>query len=899
MAELVARLQEPAVRCLTIVGAGGMGKTRLALAVGQAILDFRFWILDSADQPPTPSNPKSEIQNPKFPDGVFFVPLAALTTATAVAPAISAAMGLNLPGDPQAALCQALRTKQMLLILDNFEHLLDATAVVVALLQAAPGLCLLATSRERLNIRGEHLYAIPALDYNQPVVAPTTADELAQARSLSSVQLFIQSAQRVQATFAVDATNLAATLRLCRLVQGMPLGLELAAAWVGTLSLTEIADAITQSGDFLASDWRDIPERQRSLRAVFEWSWRLLNPTEQAVLCQLAVFQGGFTRAAAQAVTGAPLPVLMRLVHKSLVQWTEEAAPTIGGRYALHELLRQFAAEKLAQAPAVQAATQRAYSKFYLIYLADCTPALVGRAIRTAGANIQQELDNIRQAWAWAPQAGEIAALAGAAFGWWQFCSWRGLIPELRQSIGETIPGVRTWLAGQERLSAEPQIRIGKRLLSQLLAIHANLLFAQGVDEEMAAEAEEAIALGQATGGVEGEAMGYFVLGRAYQEFERTADAIAAWQKTLALAHAEAQRPQPNHMVQNMAWMAHLWLRGAAMAQEEYGRAHEHTRQARQICHALGNLRGELNCLTNLAWTDLMIGDDDAARQGFTAGFALAGSLDHRWAEMATGIGLGEVARLQGDYAQALTWLQRSLTIAAEYSVYDEAQLMALLVRLHSYLGDQTGAEGWRSRLFQLLAQSRLPKDCQRQALLATAVKAYYGGDMQNALTYAEQVCQLTGPGDIITERAAVLVIRGHAQAGSGQWLAAAGSYAEALGYYHKVGNQAAATEAQAGLAQVALAQGNRALARQWVEQILPVLAKQPRAGFNSPFLTYLTCYRVLVATQDERAATLLEQGWRLLLDYAVAIPDPALRHSFLEEVAVHRELQALHRAAG
>ena len=146
----------------------------------------------------------------------------------------------------------------------------------------------------------------------------------------------------------VDEANVAAVLQICRLVQGMPLGLELAAAWVGTLSLPEIADAITQSNDFLTSGWRDIPERQQSLRAVFEWSWRLLTPPEQQVLRQLAVFQGDFSRTAAQAVTGAPLALLTRLVHKSLVQWDERAAP-VGGRYALHELLRQFVAEKLAQ----------------------------------------------------------------------------------------------------------------------------------------------------------------------------------------------------------------------------------------------------------------------------------------------------------------------------------------------------------------------------------------------------------------------------------------------------------------------------------------------------------------------------------------------------------------------
>ncbi|MCE7988792.1 MAG: hypothetical protein DYG89_47155 [Caldilinea sp. CFX5] len=889
---LCERLADPAVRCLTIVGAGGMGKTRLALAVGQTFLAAATHFV-------APDPPLSTSHHPPFPDGIFFISLAALPTAAAVAPAIGAVLGLTLPGDPQAALLQAMRARQMLLILDNFEHLLDAAALVVELLQAAPGVRILATSRERLNVRGEHLYLIPTLDYDQTPASVTTADDLVHAHSLSSVQLFTQSAQQVQAAFAVDVTNGAALLRICRLVQGMPLGLELAAAWVGTLSLTEIADAISQSGDFLASDWRDIPERQRSLRAVFEWSWRLLTPTEQQVLSQLALFQGGFTRTAAQAVAGASLPVLTRLVHKSLAQWTEGAQPSTGGRYTVHELLRQFAAEKLAQAPAIQAAAQRAHCRFYLHYLAEQTPRLVGREIRAAGAAIQQELDNIRQAWAWAPTSGEIVALDGAVYGWWQFCSWRSLTTELRQSLRVAVQEVRVWLTKPETVADAQQQRTGQRLLSKLVAIYANLLFAQGVDEEMADKAEEAIALGQVSGDTAGEAMGYFVLGRAYQEFERTTDAIAMWQKSLALALAEEQRPEPSLMTRDMARLAHTWLRGAAMALEDFAGAREHMRQALQISRTLGNRAGELNCLINLAWIDVAVGDYAAAQQGFTEGFTLAGALEHRWGEMATGIGLGEMARLQGKYLQALAWWQRSLTVAAEYSRYGESMLLSLLVRLHSHLGDQASADATLQQVFQILEQHRLPKDCQRQGLLAAAVKAYCGGDMATACAYAEQVRQLTGPGDIIVERAAVLVILGHAQVGAGQLAAAADSYQEALGYYHKVGDRGSATEAQAGLAQVALAQGDLRGAQQWVVQLLPVLAAQPRAGFNSPFFAYLACYRVLAANQDERAPTILEQGWRLLLDYAAAIPDPALRRSFLEGVAVHRELQALHEAAG
>jgi len=882
VAEICTRLQQPGVRLLTIVGAGGMGKTRLALAVGQAIL-----AVPAADQP------QSRISNLRYPDGIFYVPLAPLTEPASLAPLLASTFGLNIQGDPAQAVMQALRNKQLLLVLDNFEHLLAAAGFVVDLLQAAPALQILVTSRERLNVRGEHLYPIPALAYDPGQTG------VAVAASLPSVQLFLQSAQRTQADFVLDAENVADVLRICRAVQGMPLGLELAAAWVGALPIPAIADTITQRYDFLATDWRDGPERQRSMRAVFDWSWQLLNQDEQRVLRQLAVFYGGFTGVAAQAVTGATLPVLTRLLHKSLVQWDESNRTAATGRYTLHELLRQFAAEKLDQFPAERVAVQTAHSRFYLAYLAERIMRLVRREPQVAGAEIQRELDNIRQAWNWAADQGDIAALDQAAYGWWQFCNGHGLISELRQSLALAIHGVRTWVAHSD----SQQFRAGQQLLSKLLAIHANLLFAQGVDEEMAAAAEAAVTLGQTYGSSEGESFGYFVLGRAYQEFEKISAAIGMWQKTIALAQADQQSPAPSPppgpMVRDAEWMAHLWLRGAAMALDDYAGGRAHMSQALAICQALGHVRGELSCLTNLAWNDFLVGDYAAAQQRFEQGFALACTLRHRWAEMANCAGLGEVMRRQGRYGQALAWWKRSLAIAVEYSAYDEVMLMASFVRLYSYLGDPAGAEVWRSQLFQRLDHSKLPKDCQRQALLAAAVQAYYAGELSSALTYAEQVRQLTGPGEILTVRAEGLLVLGHVQAALQQSTAAAASYTDAIACYTKIGNQPEATEAQAGLAALALAQGDRDQAQRWVDAILPVLAAQPCAGLTTPFFTYLTCYRVLTANQDPRANVLLEQGWRLLQDYATGITDPAQRRDFLAGVAVHRALNQAGREKG
>src|SRR5262249_14007743 len=318
LAELVALLQRSEVRLLTLAGMGGMGKTRLAQELGRASITA-------------------------FAAGVCFVPLAPISTPAALVGAIGTVLGIALKsGDPRSVLFQMLRQKQLLLILDNFEHLLvdgtDAVDLVADLIGAAPGVQVIVTSRERLKLRGEQVYALQALSFS------TTAT-LAEAAAAAAVRLFVQSVQRVQADFQLTGANLAAVLRICHLVQGMPLGLELAAANAAGLPLTAIGDAVEQSAGLLTVDWHDVPERQRSMRAVFAWSRQLLSAEERRILRQSSVFRGGFAYTAAQAVIGATPQLLTRLTDKSLLQWQPTA--TGEGRYTMHELLRQFAAEEL------------------------------------------------------------------------------------------------------------------------------------------------------------------------------------------------------------------------------------------------------------------------------------------------------------------------------------------------------------------------------------------------------------------------------------------------------------------------------------------------------------------------------------------------------------------------
>ena len=375
LAELARLLLDEKRRLLTILGLGGSGKTRLAIALGTAVRHH-------------------------FPHGVTLVPLAEQGTVEAIIPAIAAALGFTFYEDQplKQQLCDYLRSKTVLLILDNFEHLLAGSSLVVDLLQAAPHLKIITTSRERLALQGEQLYPLNGLDVKQ-------ADG-------EAVQLFAQRAQLAQANFVVTPTNQTAVHHICRLVEGMPLALLLAASWITLLTPAEIASELeeatkTNTGlDLLQADWRDMPPRQRSLRTVFDYSWQLLSATEQDVCAQLALFQGDFTPQAAQAVTGASLSMLMGLVHRSFLNRSGN------GRFTMHELLRQYAAERLARTSPLQSQAATKHAHFYTQFVAQQTGHLQGKEQETALIQLEKDNENIRLAWQWAIQQKAAENLA-------------------------------------------------------------------------------------------------------------------------------------------------------------------------------------------------------------------------------------------------------------------------------------------------------------------------------------------------------------------------------------------------------------------------------------------------------------------------------------------------------
>jgi predicted ATPase len=367
-------LEDPDCRLLTLVGPGGAGKTRLALEAAARRVD-------------------------RYPHGVHFVPLASVSSPDFLAPALAESIQFAVDGahsgfSAQEQLLDYLSERSTLLVLDNFEHLVEGSGLLGEVIERAPHVELLTTSRERLNVQSEWVFDVDGLGLAENGNG-----------SASAVRLFVERAKQVAPGFALDDTT--EVLRICRLVDGMPLGIELAASWVSVLSCTEIADEIARNIDFLATSTRDVPERHRSLRAAIDQSWRLLTDEQRSAFSRLSVFRGSFDRSAAVAVTGADLRLLSQLVAKSLLRRPDF------GRFELHELLRQYAREQLAASPADETDARDRHARHYSAMLLERQAALMGPDVTAARDELRGELDNLRAAVEWIlVEDGESTALA-------------------------------------------------------------------------------------------------------------------------------------------------------------------------------------------------------------------------------------------------------------------------------------------------------------------------------------------------------------------------------------------------------------------------------------------------------------------------------------------------------
>jgi DNA-binding SARP family transcriptional activator/predicted ATPase len=514
---ILTRLQDPACRLLTLMGPGGIGKTRLALEVGKRLVHS---------------------ESSHFaPAGIFFVSLIPVHTSAGAISAIAKAIDFSFYGNVPAKqqLYDYIENKRLLLILDNFEHLMEQASLLSELLSIAPQLRIIVTSRHAIPLRWAHFHPVRGLPY--PKASDASKDQVEN----DAVLLFTKLAQRHQAAFSLSH-NYEEVIRICQLVDGMPLALELAAGWLQVLPCNRIIQELENNLDILATDMADVPDRHRSMRTVFAHTWQMLSGEEQAVLQKLAVFRGGFTLLAAKQVAQASLHHVASLAEKALIQLEEF------GRYQLHELLRQFVHERLALDKPRTMATYAAHSKFFLRMVAVQSNELVSDRQPDVTFAFHADVDNIRIAWIWAAQNHEHRLLTDALDNLHDFYLTSCRYGEAQDLFAESLASIRS----SNSKESDPRVTTVANLLAARKANFDSLL---GLHEEARGALEALLATTDPSDSPREHAYILSILGHIASWQANPNRAEAYLQESLALYNASGDVTSAAYVLYEMAEM--------------------------------------------------------------------------------------------------------------------------------------------------------------------------------------------------------------------------------------------------------------------------------------------------------------------------------------------------------
>jgi predicted ATPase len=707
-------LADPGCRLLTITGVGGIGKTRLARQIARNLADT---LTERGSERATP-----------VANGVFLVALAGLEPGeqndNLLAVTIADSLQLPLSGSeaPSTQLLNALYGQRLLLVLDNFEQLTGAAPYIVTLLEQVPGLKLLVTSRVRLNIRGEQVISLNGL-------AIPDATQIGEIDHFAATRLFLTTARSVTPNLALTAADQRAIIATCRMVNGMPLGIELAASWTRLLSCQDILSEIKENMDFLNSTMPDLPDRHRSLRAVFDQSWGLLGDDERAAMQRLSIFRGGFTRQACEAVTGTRLETLMGLIDKSLVKRSDSIpaeSDTAGPiRFELLEILRQYAWEQLEKSGGLNH-TAWQHARFYADFMQEYEANLRGGNQQAALDAIAAEIENLRAASRWGagnisqePQLTlELAAhVTESLFHFYDMRSWF--------QEGETFFG-----NGVELLVAQEAFVPDSALSIQRARFQAR----QGWFKYHLAQYEESEALLrtsletlQAEGQVDESIFSLNYLAAVINHVGRADEAKPYLDLALDLARDLGDRFSASITYNIMAQIAG-W-------QGDLEGARRFSRQALETKRAISDRRGMFYSLSYLGNIALGSGDYAEASSLLNEALSVGQEIGDRRAIATALMNLADTAQAQGDVVNARRIYQESLEIFR--NIGDQRQASMVLTRL----GEQANAQGdYGVAAISLREALYIARSIDSRPALTTALLG-----MLDWLTRRDQVERATG----------------------------------------------------------------------------------------------------------------------------------------------------------
>lgn len=615
LAQIEERLNQPVCRMLTVVGPGGVGKTRLIQAAARQRID-------------------------QYLHGITFVPLASLASADLLETALAEAVKFTFSGrdDTSAQLLNYLSNKEMLIVLDSFEHLSGDAAVslLTAILADAPEVQLLLSSRERLHVQAEWLFEVRGLS-----CPPQDAQE--NLEQYGAVQLFLQRARQVSPTFDNGPAALREVANITRLLEGMPLGIELAASNVRYHSCADIAAGIREGLDFLRTSLRDLPQRHRSVRAVIDHSWDSLTPQEQEAFMSLSVFRGVFSQEAARKLLSGHASQLYALVDKSLLQRQEN------GRYHLHNLLRHYAAERMRDHSDSALQAYRRHVVYYAELLQRWQHAIKGGDQTRALEAIQNDIENIRAAWQYAKMldANDTALFSllsdavETLFHYYSMGSWfsegklafkqgadwlTNIDGERAQKLHAKLLARYGWFAfllgdkAAGRAALSTSLSLNKRLnepgevlfcYNYLGAIN----FYSHEFEDARAHLEQGIEIARAIGDTYGEAIGLNILGVLHFDLHKIEEAETYLRDSLRLKREIGDRWGIAFSLEKLGTLEMMY--------DHLKEAEAHFEESLAIRRNLGDRRGVALCLYQLAELARKGGDETEARSHYRDSLAL------------------------------------------------------------------------------------------------------------------------------------------------------------------------------------------------------------------------------------------------------------------------------------
>jgi predicted ATPase/Tfp pilus assembly protein PilF len=622
LAEITNRLEDPTCRLLTLIGPGGIGKTCLVLELARQLNNH-----------------------------TYFVPLSSIPSSSLLVPTIAESLGLSFYGgqDPKARLLDHLRKTEALLVLDSFEHLLDSVDLLVEILRSGPAVKILATSRQRLNLHSEWLFEVAGMDFPHD-------SQIKDVETYSAVQLFLQTARRLDPGFSLVDEDRPYLVRICQLVEGMPLAIELAAGWVRMLSCREIAHELENSLDFLAASLRDIPERHQSLRAVFEHSWSLLSENERETFRKLTIFRGGVNRESAAKVTGTSLLTLSSLADKSLLRWT----PT--GRYQIHQTLATYGEEILAEHPTEKSVIGDLHCTYYAEFVQQQHANLQSGRQKEALQAMEGEIDNIRAAWNWAIEHSRVEETARTLDGLHAFYQSRGWFEEGDQSIDNAIDHLRS--LDQEDPDKAISLTLGKAL-TRRGSLSANL----GHYDDAKSQLLEGLSLMRELQAMQEVTFALNALGGLAWDLGEYGEAMQYHRESVAICREAGYRPGLSESLDNLGFVS------LSLGQLE--EAKRLLLESVEIARETGNQMGVASPLGRLGWVAYVEGELDKAQAYFKQAIAISENFDNRMVKTLDQAGLSLTMNALHQYENAKNLAEESLAAARDIG-YQLAIVVAL-----------------------------------------------------------------------------------------------------------------------------------------------------------------------------------------------------------------------------